>query len=202
MRLERRLPLVGLFALAAAAGAAGPYARSMAPYYVAVARTMAAGRPWEISAISVGADARGAGTVIRLTGTVRRARADAAPAAVVVGKLHAGAALQLPLIYWTVVLSWALGSRPRCVQLIASAVPMLLLLEAGSTVAELLNAFADASRALGSEATGMAAAWAGWVAFLESGGRIALAVAGALFVAGVGLQRRLPSRMRPDPTGG
>lgn len=189
MRIEGRMLLIGLVAVAAVAGA-DQYVRSMAPYYAAVARAVAAGGPWEISGASVASAAGGTGSVIRLTGTVRRTRADAVPAAVVVAKLHAGAALQLPLIYWTIVLASAPLSRRHAVRLIAAALPAFLLLEAASTVAELLSAFADTSRALAGGAPDALTPWAAWAGFLEGGGRIALAAAGALMIVGISLPRR------------
>ncbi len=184
MRPDWRWILVPIVALAGGAFAAKPYARLAAPYYHAVAQILAQGRPWQIASVEVGSSASSPGAVLRLTGYVREFFSDVQPAAKLVGKLQVSAVIESPLIFWSLLLAWpAAGHRQRLARL-ALGIPVFLLLEAGTTVCQLLNPLAYASAVLAGDPDPVTS-WEHWSRFLEAGGRVALAIAGALVTIGV-----------------
>src|SRR5579863_8578665 len=86
-------------------GAEG-YARLAAPCYAALAGLIAEHHPWKIVDVVVAPSADGHGSVLRLTGDVYRHRGDAAPVAIVQGRVSVGAAVETPVVFWTVLLAW------------------------------------------------------------------------------------------------
>jgi hypothetical protein len=126
------------------------------------------------------------GVFVRVHGEVRAVANAAQPAATLIGRVHAGAAIEGPLIFWTLLLAWPASARRRGALLLIG-VPVFLGLEAATTVCQLLNGFAEASAIIAG--SGAITGWERWSRFLESGGRDVLAVFAALLT--VASARRL-----------
>ena len=195
MRRELPVALVAVAALAIGVSAAEPYARLAAPYYAFVARLFAQGHPWEVLDVVVGRDETGRTPVLRLNATVRRMRDDPAPAAIVSSGLHLGALAQNPVIFWSVLLLWPTRWMDPRWRVLLVGVPVFLILEAATTVCQLLNPLADASAVLAGDPAPFTT-WEGWSRFLESGGRFVLALGAGLFTlaAAAALQHRRPAK--------
>jgi hypothetical protein len=120
----------------------------------------------------------------------------AQPAATLIGRVQAGAAIEGPLIFWTLLLAWPAQARRRSALLLIG-VPVFLGLEAATTVCQLLNGFAEASAIIAG--SGSMTGWERWSRFIESGGRDVLAVCAALLT--VASARRLVPNVaaRPAP---
>jgi hypothetical protein len=178
MRLERRWLLAASVALLVGAFGAQTYAQLAAPYYRAAAIWVARGRPWTITRVDVSQDAARPGVFVRLHGEVRTVANAARPAARLTGRVQAGAAIEGPLIFWTILLAWPAEARRRGALLLVG-VPIFLGLEAATTVCQLLNGFAEASAVLAGDPDPLTI-WERWSRFIESGGRDVLAVCAAL----------------------
>jgi hypothetical protein len=179
MRAEWRAAIAAGLALAAAALFAAPYARLAAPYCAAVDRLVARAHPWTIDQVAVAPDPSGRGTVLHLVGEVRRARTDPRPAVVVESRVQIGEVIEIPIVFWTLLLLWPAASPYGRALRLASGVAVFLCLEALTTAVELLEPLADASAILLGEVDPLTP-WERWSRFLESGGNVALAAAGAL----------------------
>jgi hypothetical protein len=182
MRREVRWLFAAIAALGVGAVGASDYARMAAPFYKSVATVIAHGRPWQIENVDVAVPDTGPGGVLRLTGWVRENAADVEPSARLVSRMHVSAAVESPLIFWTVLLMWPAASlRDRLVGL-ALGVPIFLCLESATTVCQLLNPFSCASAVLAGDADPVTP-WEHWSRFLEEGGRVGLALCTALLTA-------------------
>src|ERR1700737_2532110 len=106
MGLERRWLIAAMAALLVGALGAEIYARLAAPYYRTAATWVARGRPWTITQVDVTPDAPRPGIFVRLHGEVRAAATPPCPAAPLIGRVQAGAAIEGPLIFWTLLLAW------------------------------------------------------------------------------------------------
>jgi hypothetical protein len=178
MKLERRWLVAATAALLVGALGAGFYARLAAPYYWAAATWVARGRPWTITRIDVAPDAARPGVFVRLHGEVRASANAARPAATLIGRVQTGAAIEGPLIFWTLLLAWPAQAHRRVAWLLLG-IPVFSGLEAATTVCQLLNGFADASAFIAGD-SGSITGWERWSRFIESGGRDVLAVCAAL----------------------
>jgi hypothetical protein len=187
MGLERRWLMAAMVALLVGALGAQTYAQLAVPYYRIAATWVARGRPWTITRVDVAPDAARPGVFVRLHGEVRAAANAAQPAATLVGRVQAGAAIEGPLIFWTLLLAWPAQARRRGAWLLMG-VPVFLGLEAATTVCQLLNGFADASAVIAGD-SGSITGWERWSRFIESGGRDVLALCAALLT--VASARRL-----------
>lgn len=176
-RIDLRWALVAGLALCVGAFGAEAYARLAAPCYEAMAAWIARAHPWTITSIEVGHEGDHPGLFLRLYGEVRAA-ANAAAAARVITRVQIGAVIEGPLIFWAILLAWPRSARSRLIVL-ACGLPIFLGLEGATTVCQLLNGFADASRLIAGNPD-PATAWENWSRFIESGGRDVLAVCGAL----------------------
>jgi hypothetical protein len=196
MRLERRWLIAARAALLVGALGAEIYARLAAPYYRTAATWIARGRPWTITQVDVAPDAPRPGVFVRMHGEVRAVANAAQPAATLIGRVQAGAAIEGPLIFWTLLLAWPAQARRRGALLLIG-VPVFLGLEAATTVCQLLNGFAEASAIIAG--SGSMTGWERWSRFIESGGRDVLAVCAALLT--VASARRLVPTVaaRPAP---
>jgi hypothetical protein len=186
MQLERRWLIAAMAALLVGALGAEIYARLAAPYYRTAATWVAQGRPWTITQVDVAPDAPRPGVFVRMHGEVRAVANAAQPAATLIGRVQAGAAIEGPLIFWTLLLAWPARARRRGALLLIG-VPIFLGLEAATTVCQLLNGFAEASAIIAG--SGSMTGWERWSRFVESGGRDVLAVCAALLT--VASARRL-----------
>lgn len=196
MRPEWRWGLAFAAALALAALGARSYARLAAPAYLSIARVLAAGRPWRILSVEVSDPPAAAGAVLRLTGLVYETTGSARPLFRMVGKLQAAAAVEAPLIFWTVLGLWPVqGPRQRIVAL-ALGLPVFVGLETATTVCQLMNPLAWASAVLAGEHDPVTA-WEHWSRFLEDGGRPVLALGAAALTAG--LAAAMAARPRQNP---
>ena len=182
------MPLKWLWVIAAvsalAIGTAGArsYARLAAPYYRFVAEVLADGRPWQVVSVDVRPSASGPGWVLALVGLVREFSTDRAPAAKLVSKLQVAAVAESPVIFWTILLVWPAGAGRERLSRLALGIPVFLLLEAATTVCQLMNPLAYASAVLAGEPDPVTP-WEHWSRFLEEGGRVVLALAVAAVTA-------------------
>ena len=179
MRREWHWALAAAAALAVGALCAEPYARLAAPYYAATARLIAQPYPWEIASVQVGQNATDPGTVLRLTGFVRAHRDDPQPMGKLVSKLQVGALGESPVVFWTILLLWPATAMRQRFAFLAVGIPTFLLLEAGTTVCQLLSPLAYGSAVIAGNQDPITA-WERWSRFLEAGGRVALAAVAAL----------------------
>jgi hypothetical protein len=179
MRRELSWALVATAALTMGTIGAEPYARLLTPYYIAVSRLLARGHPWDIAGVDISSDAKGPGSVLRLTAFVRRYEADRQPVGQIVSKLQVAAAAESPVVFWTVLLLWPVGSIRRRIGVLVLGIPIFLGLEAATTVCQLLNPLAYGSALLVGNASPLTW-WERWSRFVESGGRIALAATAAI----------------------
>lgn len=190
MPYDLRWLLAASLALVIGMSGAESYARLAAPYYATVARIIARGHPWSISRVEVANDERSHGSVLRLMGEVRAANDDPGPAAMIRARLQVGAVIQIPILFWTLLLAWPTPTIARRVALLAVGLPVFLGLEAATTVCQLLNPLAYASAVLAGTPNPVTL-WEGWSRFIESGGRFVLALCAALItIAAVSRSRR------------
>lgn len=202
MRREWRWAVGIIAALAIGATRAQSYAHLAAPYYEAAARLIAEFHPWKIVSVDVVGDKDTPGAVVRLTGEVRRLRTDPEPAALVYPYVHVGAAIETPLVFWTLLILWPMPSGRRRVALLALAVPVFLAVTVLTTVCQLLGPLAWASAVLDG-INDPVTVWDRWSRFLESGGRFVVELSAALVavaLASVGSRQRGPSALAQTPS--
>jgi hypothetical protein len=182
MRPEFRWTLAAAAALGLGVTFAKPYARLAAPYYAAVDRAIAAGHPWEISAVDVKEGISRLSAELQLHAFVRRHAEDPDPAARVIGRVQVGEAVETPVVFWTLLLVWpAASTRHRVVRLIVG-IPAFLGLEAITTATQLILPMAQASAILAGD-NDPVTAWDRWSRFLEAGGQFIVVCSGAVLVA-------------------
>jgi len=179
VRREIRWVVVAVTTLTLGATCAEPYARLAAPYYAVVARLIAQAHPWQIVDLSVGPGTSGPGRVMRLTGLVREQRDDPEPAAKIDCRLQVAAVVESPVIFWTLLLLWPAASIRQRLAFLASGFPVFLCLEAATSVCQLVNPLAYASAVLAGDPEPLTL-WERWSRFIESGGRVVLAVCAAI----------------------
>jgi hypothetical protein len=179
MRREIRMAVAALAAAAVGAAFAGPYARLVAPYYAGVARLIALGHPWQIVRVDLDAGAVQPGRALTLVGEVRRSAHDPVPAARVVTRLAVGEAVEGAVVFWTVLLLWPATSWRQRLFYCAAGIPAFAAIEALTTAVQLLHALAEASEILAGNDDPLTL-WERWSRFLESGGRFATELVGAL----------------------
>lgn len=187
MRSEHRWALAFAAALVFAAVGARSYAHLAAPCYQAIAGLLALGRPWDVVSVEVAAPAGGAGAVLKLRGLVYQSAASLRPSFRMTGKLQVAAVAQGPLIFWTVLALWPASTVRRRLTMLALGVPVFVLVEAATTVCQLLNPLAWASAVLAGERDPVTM-WEYWSRFLEDGGRAGLALFAAVLTAAMTLK--------------
>ncbi len=168
---------------------ADSYARLAAPYYEALAATVARSHPWVITGIDVAADGGHPGLFLRLHGDVH-VPGNTAAAARVITRVQAGGVIEAPLVFWTMLLAWPRSTFRARLLLLACGIPIAVCLDALTTVCQLLNGFAQGSAVIAGNPNPLTV-WERWSRFIESGGRDVLAVCGAL--ASLALASRLDS---------
>ncbi len=188
MRGEVRWVLIALIALLAGVTCAEPYSRAMCPYYAAVARFIAKPHPWAVREITVRKIGPGAPAEVRLVGIVWSA-ATHGPSGPIQGlrvetELGVGGVIQVPVLFWGVVVAWRAGSRREWLVRWSLGAVIFFALEILTTVCQLVAALAQASAYLAA-VHGPVTPWELWSRFLESGGRQALAVAAALITVAI-----------------
>jgi hypothetical protein len=186
MRPEGRWAVAAVAAFAVGATCADGYARIAAPYYRMVTSVIATAHPWKVTDVRVTDDDSSPAKVLLLTGEVRAHRDDSNPAALVTGRVQTGAAIETPLVFWTVLLMWPGMRWTR----IALGIPLFLLLEAAMTPCQLMYAMSRAAAMLAG-ASDPLTGWERWSHFLDGGGRFALEAALALVTIAI---PRMPSR--------
>jgi hypothetical protein len=179
MRIEIRCAVATAAALIIGTACATPYARLTAPYDAAIARLMAASYPWQILDADVTHGEKAPGAVLRLIAAVRRDAEDPKPAAIVIGRMDVGAAIETPLLFWTILLLWPIETRRARLRLLALGIPIFVALHAATTVAQLMSALPATSAILAGDANPRTFAEY-WSQFLEAGGRFALELCAAL----------------------
>jgi hypothetical protein len=189
MRRELGWALVGAIALATGTLGAEPYVRMLSPYYLSMGRSIATGHPsWTVSDVDIGADDRnGSGTVLRMTGSLRRNDTDTTgPVYRIVSRLQMAVVAECPIIFWTVLAVWPLGSTRRRLGALLLGIPVFLGLEAATTVCQLLNGWAYGAAVLAGNPN-TPTSWEHWSRFLENGGRIAVALGAAILTVAITL---------------
>jgi len=179
-RHELRWIAAAIMALSIGTVGARSYARVVIPYYRAVAEYLATGHSWEVVGIELQSSGSGPGAVMRLTGLVRAQPNDLRPSGRVVSKLQVAAVVELPIIFWTLMLVWPAASFRQRFLRVAIGAPVFLALEAATTVCQLLGPLAGMSHILAGDSDPLTS-WEIWSRFLEAGGRIVLASTAALF---------------------
>lgn len=183
MRLEFTWALVAAVTLSVGAVAAEPYAKALIPYYVAASRLIARGHPWDVASVDI-SHSYGPGAVLRLTGFIRRHPSDPNPVARVVSKLQVAAVAESPVVFWTLLALWPMGSVRRRCGVLLLGLPVFLALETATTVCQLLNPLAYGSAVLAGDANPLTG-WERWSRFVEGGGRVALAATAAILTVAV-----------------
>jgi hypothetical protein len=163
----------------------------MAPFDAVVARLLFLGEPWTVAGLEVvGGDTAGA-SVLQLRAEVRRSAADTDPAARVRTQLQVGAVAETPLLFFSLLLIWPSRSWQWRLMAMGLAAPVWLLLQALATTLPLADDVFTAAAILAG-AHDPLTALERWSRFLESGGRIALAISAALLTGaaadGIGAQ--------------
>jgi len=174
VRREFRWALAAAAAFALGLTVAEAYAQLAAPYYLAVDRLIATGRPWDITSVAVNPGESNLGAELQLWAFVRRHREDANPAAKVQGRVQVGEVVETPMVFWTLLLMWPAASiRQRLLRVLAGG-PIFLVLEGLTTATQLILPMAQASAMLAGDANPVTA-WGYWSRFLEAGGQFVLA---------------------------
>jgi hypothetical protein len=179
-----RWAVAAIAALTIGATCAEVYARLAVPYYSAIATLIAKSHPWKIVSVDVVRQKESAGTILRLIGEVRRSPADLKRAALVTARVHVGAAVETPLVFWALLLAWPVNYLQQRLVLVAVGIPMFIGLEIATTVCQLLTPLAWASAVLGGNPDPITL-WDRWSRFLEAGGRFVLLVVAALLAIAV-----------------
>jgi hypothetical protein len=182
VRPEFRWGLAAAGALGLGVAFAPQYAQLAAPYYAGIARLIATNHPWDVQAVGVGPGKSNLSAELQLQGYVRRHREDRAPAARVVGRLQVGAAVETPLLFWSVLLLWPATSPTQRVGRFMVGIPVWLGLEAITTACQLMLPMAQASAMLAGD-TDPLTAWDRWSRFLEGGGQFVIVCGCAMLVA-------------------
>jgi hypothetical protein len=186
---QARWIVAAVAALAIGAIGAKPYARMAAPYYLIAAELLAQGHPWEVAGVDVQSPAHGPGSILELTGTVRKYDSDILPAAIIAAHLEVAAVVQAPIIFWTVLLAWPAASVRQRFARVALGIPLFLGLEVATTVCQLLNPLACASAVLAGDPEPITP-WESWSRFLEDGGRVVMALSAAMLTAALTVRSR------------
>jgi len=182
VRREAKWALAAAVALATGVVAAEPYARLAAPFYQATASGIGRARHWHVTRVAVERDGELPGMYLRLHGGIAPGPGSTRGAGIIT-RVQVGAVIEGPLIFWTLVLVWPSVQRQRLTR-VAIGLPVFAMLEAGTTVSQLLTGFAAAAAALAGDPDAVSA-WDQWSRFLESGGRDVLAVCAALLTIAV-----------------
>jgi hypothetical protein len=149
-----------------------------------------------VNGVAVERDGERPGLFLRLHGGVAAAP-DSTRGARIITRMQVGAVIEGPLVFWTLVLVWPASGRRRITR-IAIGLPVFALLEAATTVCQLLTGFAEAAAALAGRPDTVTA-WDHWSRFLESGGRDVLAVCAALLTVAAA-SRLTPAVAAPRPS--
>ncbi len=181
-----RLAILGSVLLALGGLIAPGYARVAVPYYQFTAQLIASSQGWYVDRVQIVDSVPGHPRTLQLVGRVYDPTLHRHGFATVTGVIQIAAVLQGPLVFIGVVLLLPAGSWREWRRRLLLGLPVLLLLDALTTVLSLLHAFAEANAIYMGEAT-PTTPWEIWTRVLESGGRIALAGLGGL--ATVGLAR-------------
>lgn len=132
-----------------------------------------------IEEVVVTRDMRGEPKDLRMTATLS-IPGRTAPAAIVVGEISVGATLQSVMIFGAVLLLVPVAAAREWPLRLAISLPCLAIVEFATTSLQLLAPVAAARSRLD---TGVEHSWmVAWSRWIESGGRIALAVTAALCV--------------------
>jgi hypothetical protein len=161
----------------------------MAPYYMFIGRIVARSRPWEIREVTLNRKGPGGGAELRLVGIVRRLPEQPAPAIQAESGLNVGAIIQLPVVFWSLLIAWQADSVRHRLKRIVIGLPLFLMLETGTTVCQLIGPMAEASAYLNGNYHPVTS-WELWSRFLEAGGRPVVAVVAALITIAIPVRDR------------
>jgi hypothetical protein len=155
------------------------------PFYSVVSRCIADIRGWKVESLELRSSDRGPyGHALVLTGSVS-ASPDNGRWARVVTKLGVGAIVETPLVFWLLLVLWPTRSSREWGWSIFAAVPIFLVLEAATTITQLIHNLPDAEAILAGDLHPVTS-WQVWSRFLEEGGRFAVVVLGASMAVSLG----------------
>jgi hypothetical protein len=196
MRREWYWALFAAGAFAVGVLGAESYARLAAPGLAAAATLIAGAHPWTVHEVTVVREGPGRSSVLRVQGEVRKQSSDPAPATIVVGRIAVGEVVEVPVVFWTLLLLWpARDGRERWLRA-AVGVPVFLALEIAFAGCQLLWPMADASAVLAGDPDPLPL-WERCSRFLEAGGGFVLSAASALFTVAAVQWHRRPRELRP-----
>lgn len=177
-RSEFRWVLAASIALAIGVSCADSYARLIAPVDEFVARLMAGGHPWQVTAVDVGPGKATLTAELQLHALVYPIPADGRVAHVT-GRVQVGEVIETPLVYWTLLLVWPAAIRRVRWQRLVIGVPVYFGVEAITTAAQLMLPMAQATAMLSGDPHPVTP-WDHWSRFLEAGGQLVVALCTAL----------------------
>ena len=181
---ELRWAVAAITVLVIASTCGKLYARLAVPYYADVDRFIAMDHPWDIISVDVEQSDASPGSVLALTGDVRRQQSDPRPAARVVVRVQVGEAVETPLVFCTMLLLWPAASVRQRVVRCAVGLPVFLGLEAVTTAVQLMHSLPEASALLAGEKSPITW-WERWSRFLEGGGRFVVEVCAMLLAVAI-----------------
>ena len=201
IRPDWRILCAALITVAVGSIAAPAYLRRVAPCYLSAARLIARGEPWQIVDVAVEPSTDKPGMIQQLSALVSGGDARHTRHAQLLGKVHAGAAIEPLLTFWLVLLAWpAVSAKQRWVRILMGA-PVFILTDAATTIVSLMHALPWAQNTLAG-LPDVPTGWDRWVDFLEAGGRFAISVSAALLTIAAAAQLPATRRARRDPAGG
>lgn len=188
MPRELRLFLIMAITLAVGLAGARTYARMMVPYYAAMGRLLAGLHTWQVQEVGMSREGPGGAQEVRLVAIVRKIPSQPLPALRVESTMDVGDVVQLPVIFWGILLAWRADTMRQLLQRLAMGVPVFLTLETVTTVCQLVGPMAEAAEYLNGNPHPVTA-WEIWARLLETGGRQALAAVAALLIVAGGASR-------------
>lgn len=185
MPRELRVTLVMALMLAVGLAGAKTYVRVMVPYYAGMGRLLAGLHAWQIQEVGLAREGPGGAQEVRLVAIVRKTPSQPLPALRVESTMTFGDIVQLPVIFWGILLAWRADTLKQLLLRLATGVPVFLTLEIVTTVCQLVGPMAEAAEYLNGNAHPLTA-WEIWSRLMETGGRQALAAVAALLIVASG----------------
>ena len=109
---------------------------------------IARGEPWQIVDVAVEPSTDNPGMILQLSALVSGGDARHTRHAQLLGKVHAGAAIEPLLTFWLVLLAWpAVSAKQRWVRILMGA-PVFILTDAATTIVSLMHALPWAQNTL------------------------------------------------------
>jgi hypothetical protein len=145
----------------------------MTPFYRVAARIISYDPRWQVEDVETSQSEHSPGRELKLHGAVRRLDTDTQPAARLIRRMAVGGVVEIPILFWALLIAWPLASWKKRLILLALGVPASLVLESITTVCQLVGEMAAVSAMLGGDPNPVTL-WDRWSDFIEAGGREAL----------------------------